>query len=79
MIIKWKSPIILLTALWRVIKQKFHGDIVILPPHMIDIRLEACSMCYRNYDGQCLECACFISIKSLLKTEKCPIGRWPET
>ena len=41
-------------------------------------RLEICNSCDRmNKENRtCLECGCFLDIKTGWATEKCPIGKW---
>jgi len=43
-------------------------------------RLEVCRRCveYNATLYQCRECGCFLKIKSLLKNQKCPKGKWNE-
>lgn len=44
-------------------------------PDIYRIR-DICGGCDKNYRGQCSECTCFIKLKSMLKTEQCPLGKW---
>ncbi len=42
--------------------------------------LAVCAACDRWDDqaGRCLECGCYMALKSRLATEQCPLGRWPD-
>lgn len=41
-------------------------------------RLEICKGCqfFNTAQSRCNKCGCFMAIKTYLKAEKCPIGRW---
>jgi hypothetical protein len=42
-------------------------------------RLAHCNSCVRlNIIRQCKECLCFVDLKTMLKSEHCPIGKWKE-
>lgn len=42
------------------------------------LRLNICKGCPRFYKGTatCLECGCFMKIKTLLPESKCPLNKW---
>ena len=53
------------------------------PERVIESRREVCRQCdraTRHKDGvrvlKCLECSCWIKLKTRLAGEKCPLGRW---
>lgn len=41
-------------------------------------RLEICKGCeFFNSDSQrCTKCGCYMAVKTYLKAEKCPVGKW---
>jgi tetratricopeptide (TPR) repeat protein len=40
-------------------------------------RLETCAACPHHTGMRCKLCGCFTSVKSWLRHENCPIGKWP--
>lgn len=44
-------------------------------------RLSICEKCPRFYKktATCLECGCFMKIKTLLKGSNCPLDKWGDT
>lgn len=53
---------------------------VIAPEEVVDYRLEECQrrdkVCYDGESGQCKLCSCYVAVKTILATEKCPLGVW---
>jgi hypothetical protein len=44
---------------------------------LIAARLETCSQCPRLTDlSICRECGCYMPVKALFKSVKCPLGHW---
>lgn len=43
-------------------------------------RLLICSVCDQldSATARCIECGCFVQIKSKVTTEECPLGKWGE-
>ena len=39
-------------------------------------RFSTCQACDRLQNGRCLECGCFMKLKSKLAAMKCPLGKW---
>ena len=41
-------------------------------------RLSICNQCefFQKTSQRCNKCGCFLSVKTYLKAEKCPIGKW---
>lgn len=41
-------------------------------------RLSICKQCqfFNSLSQRCSKCGCFLSVKTYLKAEKCPIGKW---
>lgn len=63
---------------------KVAGAVVALKPVMRSSEavadcLAICGDCpaYRQTDGRCAECGCFVAIKAGLASEECPLGKWP--
>ncbi len=50
------------------------------PKSVQDKRYERCRTCPQNDSGQCQICSCYIPIKIMLATEKCPAKKplWGE-
>ena len=41
-------------------------------------RVQICDGCDRRYKNKCLECGCYISLKSQPRAVTCPLKKWPE-
>lgn len=39
-------------------------------------RILTCHGCPRYSYGACMECGCIVLVKTKLKDEKCPLGKW---
>lgn len=41
-------------------------------------RLEICEQCeyYKELTTQCIKCSCFMKVKSMWPSAKCPINKW---
>lgn len=41
-------------------------------------RLSICKQCpfFENNSQRCSKCGCYLSVKTYLKAERCPIGKW---
>ena len=66
-------------ALLRILRQLFlRPESVIVAPDLADTRTILCETCpsFEPASRQCRECTCFVDVKVLLSTEKCPIQRW---
>jgi hypothetical protein len=46
---------------------------------VVEARRDLCNECPQARAGRCRECGCIIRLKTKLKTEACPIGKWGET
>lgn len=44
----------------------------------IDARLSICKSCefFRESSSRCVKCGCFLKVKTMFKTQSCPIGKW---
>lgn len=45
---------------------------------LVQMRRKACESCDRWEHGRCLECSCYTWAKSVIPSEKCPLGKWPD-
>ena len=54
------------------------GNPLRLTEQEANIRLEICKGCefFNSAQQRCNKCGCFMAIKTYLKAEKCPIGKW---
>lgn len=45
---------------------------------LIEYRLEICNKCpfFNKRLKKCRQCGCFMSLKTTLKSAKCPVGHW---
>ena len=39
-------------------------------------RLQICTHCPFNLNGQCVKCGCFIAFRASLKNKNCPVNHW---
>lgn len=55
-----------------------NGEGTSLTKEEAEKRLAVCKTCpfFRASDMRCGKCGCFMSFKTYLKAEKCPIGKW---
>jgi hypothetical protein len=67
-------------AIARFSKALATGQPILVKPGVERERLNECKKrdgdCYEAWSGQCQVCTCFIGVKTLLATEKCPRGHW---
>lgn len=40
-------------------------------------RMDICKICPEHQAGRCQACGCFVSVKSWMPEEHCPLGKWP--
>lgn len=78
MILHWGMPFTFAKAVWHAAQYFWHGFPVIAPPGVIASRMATCQRCPFHVDEQCSKCACFINVKTMLSSEKCPDqpSRW---
>lgn len=55
---------------------KLRGYEVLASPAAQERRNSMCASCDFFKDGLCSECGCLTVAKTMLATEKCPVGRW---
>ena len=72
------NPFKAIAAAWRVAVALILRRPTIADELTRNIRDEKCRGCprYEAAFEQCRECGCFIKLKTLLRTEKCPLGKW---
>lgn len=64
-------------ALVRTSKRLLLGDDVLASEWTKMMRRQACRRCPQLVDsGQCRKCSCFVSLKTILAGEKCPLNKW---
>lgn len=65
-------------ALWRVIKSLFKREEVFVTQEESDRRWEICNSCPEQDKDlkQCKVCTCFLSLKTELASERCPLRKW---
>lgn len=78
MILRWQIPFTFARALWHAFLFWVNGKPVIAPAAVIAHRESKCRPCRFNDHGQCRRCACIISVKVSLSSERCPDAppRW---
>lgn len=52
------------------------GHETLTPRHILLGRNKMCEGCDFFQEGLCMKCGCLVLSKTLLTTEKCPIGKW---
>jgi len=65
-------------ALGRVVRTFFKGAPTFVSAEEDLHRTTICHACHRYVQDsdQCLECTCFVSTKTLLTSESCPLKKW---
>lgn len=67
-----------LGSLGKTIKSAATGQGVKVAQETAEARLAICRGCpfFRHSDERCSKCGCVMAIKTYLKAEKCPVGKW---
>jgi len=67
-----------LGSLGRVVKSAAQGQGVQLGKEAAEARLAICKTCpfFRHVDERCSKCGCYMAVKTYLRAEKCPVGKW---
>lgn len=62
----------------RNIKSVAAGNDLKLPEDEAKRRLSICDNCefYNKQRSRCTKCGCYMAIKTYLKAERCPVGKW---
>lgn len=64
-------------SLFTIAKNKAKGIDQSVPQEVADNRLKICNACENlNKIRQCTQCLCFVDLKTKIKQEACPIGKW---
>jgi len=72
---------------WKSLKAFLKGKHVIVPQEIAQERWDECIKCDRllydeinpdtdKKDGRCIECGCFMNVKTHYATAECPIDKW---
>ena len=75
------------TTHWKSLKSWIRGSQVIAPQEVAERRWKICLECPHllydevnpdtdKKDGRCVECGCFMNVKTHYATAECPIGKW---
>lgn len=67
-----------LGSLGRVVQAVATGQNVRLGKAAAEARLAICKVCpfFRHVDERCSKCGCYMAVKTYLRAEKCPVGKW---
>ncbi len=54
------------------------GQGIKLPKEEAEARLTICRTCpfFRHVDERCSKCGCYMAVKTYLRAEHCPVGKW---
>lgn len=67
-----------IAAIRRIIRRLRAGQRITASDEVVDMRRAICWACPSRDVNQCVECTCFIDLKTRLASEKCPLGHWRE-
>lgn len=72
------NPFRAVKALFRSIRAYYQGDRFIASGRVAAQRRKICNQCPRRdaESDQCLECTCFLGLKTELTAESCPLKKW---
>lgn len=67
-----------LGSLGKVVKAAASGQGVKVTQETAEARLAICRSCpfFRHTDERCSKCGCYMAVKTYLRAEKCPVGKW---
>lgn len=62
----------------RNVKSVAAGNAFKVDENTANERLNVCKTCefFNQVQQRCSKCGCFMAVKTYLKAEKCPIGKW---
>ena len=65
-------------SVMRNIQSVAAGNPLTLTEQDANARLQICNGCefFNSIQQRCNKCGCFMAVKTYLKAEKCPIGKW---
>lgn len=60
------------------VKSVIHGNNLNVSEDEKEKRLNICRACpyFEKTQERCSQCGCFLSVKTYLKAERCPLSRW---
>lgn len=67
-----------LGSMFKTAKSAVTGHGVRVEKEEADRRLSICRGCpfFRRTDERCSKCGCYMAVKTYLRAEKCPVGKW---
>jgi uncharacterized paraquat-inducible protein A len=68
----------LLQSVGRNVQSVAAGNNLRIPPEQAQNRLAICNACeyFLKPQQRCGKCGCYMAVKTHLKAEKCPVGKW---
>lgn len=63
-------------AVTRIANKTIHGESVLIDIPTRKKRMSICEACEYLVEMQCSRCECLVRAKTMLRTEKCPEGKW---
>lgn len=61
----------------KVVTDKLKGHSIFVPKEIHDERWKICQSCDQlTAENRCMQCGCFMKVKSQLASMECPIGKW---
>lgn len=75
---KFPNPVTFVAAVGRTVKAKLKGEAATVSEKKQAQRLVVCAGCddFNWTSRQCNVCTCFVDLKTMLSTERCPRGLW---
>ena len=66
------------TSIVRNIQSVAAGNSLKISDEEVKNRLQICGGCefFDSNQNRCRKCGCFMAVKTYLKAERCPIGKW---
>ena len=67
-----------ISSLWNTAKGAATGKGIKVEKEEAERRLTICRGCpfFRQHDERCSKCGCYMAVKTYLRAEKCPVGKW---
>jgi hypothetical protein len=61
----------------KIVNNAVSGNSTLVEDSVRDFRLSTCRACPRfTPEERCVECGCFMKVKTAFVTSQCPIGKW---
>lgn len=70
------KPKLFVQSLWEALKFLARGRSPLVSNKRRQARLRVCYFCPYFIGKQCAVCSCLVSLKTALRSEKCPKQRW---